>query len=117
MPVDERTYAAEVAGWVTVILNRRPDLPFSRALVEDHVAYTARRHDFRLYERHTKRIALTGEIKTPDSIEGKHPLNAKLVEDALDKAFKAGVRYCFTWIVRQFVLFDSQMQAQYGKYQ
>ena len=111
MPVDERTYAAEVAGWVTEILNRRPDLPFSRALVEDHVADTARRHDFRLYERHANRIALTGEIKMPDSIEGNHPLNAKLVEDALDKAFKAGVRYCFTWNVRQFVLFDSHMQG------
>ena len=111
MPVDERTYAAEVAGWVTEILNRRPDLPFSRALVEDHVADTARRHDFRLYERHSDRIALTGEIKMPDSIEGKHPLNAKLVEDALGKAFEAGVRYCFTWNVRQFVLFDSHMQG------
>ena len=34
MPVDERTFAAEVAGWVTEVLNSRPDLPFSHALVE-----------------------------------------------------------------------------------
>ena len=53
MPVDERTFAAEVAGWVTEVLNSRPDLPFSHALVEDHVGSTARRHDFRLYRRHT----------------------------------------------------------------
>ena len=63
MPVDKRTFAAEVAGWVTEVLNSRPDLPFSYALVEDHVGSTARRHDFRLYRRHTGQPVLTGEIK------------------------------------------------------
>ena len=109
MPVDERTFAAEVAGWVTEFLNGRPDLPFSRASVEEHVGGTARRHDFRLYSRHTNQPVLTGEIKMPDSAQGNHPLNADLVEDALGKAFEAGVRYCFTWNVRQLVLFDSHM--------
>ena len=33
------------------------------------------------------------------------------MDDALDKAFEAGVRYCFTWNVRQFVLFDSHIQG------
>ena len=32
------------------------------------------------------------------------------MDDALQKAFRAGVRYCFTWNVRHFVLFDSHMQ-------
>ena len=111
MPVDERTYAAEVAGWVTEILNRRSDLPFSHALVEDHVGDTAQRHDFRLFERHTNRTMLTGEIKMPDSAQGNHPLNADLVEDAINKAIQAGVRYCFTWNVRQFVLFDWHIEG------
>ena len=111
MPVDERTFAAEIAGWVTEFLNGRPDLPFSRALVEEHVQGTARRHDFRLYRRHTEGLVLTGEIKMPDSAQGNHPLNADLVDDALGKAFEAGVRYCFTWNVRQFVLFDSHLQG------
>ena len=109
MPVDERTFAAEIAGWVTGFLNGRPDLPFDRAVVEEHVQGTARRHDFRLYRRHINRPVLTGEIKMPDSAQGNHPLNAELVEDALGKAFEAGIRYCFTWNVRQFVLFDSHM--------
>ena len=109
MPVDERTFAAEIAGWVTGFLNGRPDLPFDRAVVEEHVQGTARRHDFRLYRRHTNQPVLTGEIKMPDSVQGNHPLNAELVEDALGKAFEAGIRYCFTWNVRQFVLFDSHM--------
>ena len=111
MPVDERTLAAEVAGWVTEILNRRPDLPFSRASVEEHVQGTARRHDFRLYRRHTGLPVLTGEIKMPDSALGNHPLNADLVDDALSKASQDGIRYCFTWNVRQLVLFDSHIQG------
>ena len=111
MPVDERTLAAEVAGWVTEILNRRPDLPFSRASVEAHVQGTARRHDFRLYRRHTDFPVLTGEIKMPDSAQGNHPLNADLVDDALSKASQDGIRYCFTWNVRQLVLFDSHIQG------
>ena len=78
--------------------------------MEEHVEGTVRRHDFRLYRRHTDTPVLTGEIKMPDSIEGKHPLNEILVEDALTKASVVGVRYCFTWNVRQFVLFDSHIQ-------
>ena len=95
MSVDERTFVAEVAGWVTEFLNGRPDLPFSRASVEEHVAGTAQRHDFRLYRRHTSLPVLTGEIKMPDSPRGNHPLNADLVDDALSKASRDGIRYCF----------------------
>ena len=111
MPVDERTFAAEIAGWVTEYLNTRPDLPFSRAAVEEHVTGSTSRHDFRLYRSHTNQPVLTGEVKMPDSPQGNHPLNAELVEDALLKAAQTGVRYCFTWNVRQFVLFDSHMQG------
>ena len=109
MPVDERTFVAEFAGWVTEFLNGRPDLPFSRATVEEHVAGTALRNDFRLYSD-TGLPVLTGEIKMPGSAQGSHPLHAYLVDDALTKASRDGIRYCFTWNVRQFVLFDSHIQ-------
>ena len=111
MPVDERTFAAEVAGWVTQYLDDNRDLPFGRAVVEEHVEGTTKRHDFRLYRRHTNETVLTGEVKMPDSPQGRHPLGADLVDDALGKAFREGVRYCFTWNVRQFVLFDTHMQG------
>ena len=111
MPVDERTFASDVAGWVNRILDARPDLPFGRASVEEHTEEgVSTRHDFRLYRRHTGSPVLTGEIKMPDSAQGRHPLNAELVDDALTKASRVGVRYCFTWNVRQFVLFDSHIQ-------
>ena len=111
MPVDERTFAAQIAGWVTEYLNDNPHLPFDRATVEKHVGESTQRHDFCLYSRHTDQPVLTGEIKMPDSLQGRHSLNNELVEDALKKASREGVRYCFTWNVRQFVLFDSHMQG------
>ena len=111
MPVDERTFAAQIAGWVTEYLNDNPHLPFNRATVEKHVAGSTQRHDFCLYSRHTDQPVLTGEIKMPDSLQGRHSLNNRLVEDALNKASREGVRYCFTWNVRHFVLFDSHMQG------
>ena len=111
MPVDERTFAAEIAGWITEYLGDNPNMPFGKATVEEHVDGTTRRHDFRLYHRQTQLPVLTGEIKMPDSGQGRHPLNADLVNDALDKAFRAGVQYCFTWNVRQFVLFDTHIQG------
>ena len=86
MPVDERTFVAEVAGWVTSILERRTDLPYSRARVEEHQIGSLRRHDFTLYRRGSERIALTGEVKMPDTPEGKSPWSERLVNDAFDKA-------------------------------
>ena len=88
MPVDERTFVPEVVGWINEFLNGRPDLPFGRAAVEEHVKGSAKRHDFRLYRRHTDQPVLTGEIKMPDSPQGNHPLNAELVEDALSKLYE-----------------------------
>ena len=55
--------------------------------------------------------SLPGRSKCRILPQGRHPLNSDLVDDALEKAFRAGVRYCFTWNVRQFVLFDSHISG------
>ena len=107
MPVDERTFVAEVASWVTSILDRRPDIPFGPAKVEERVVGNLKRHDFLLCRRGTTRIALTGEVKMPDSPKGKSPFDGELVEDAYEKASRRGVPYYFTWNVRDFVLFQT----------
>jgi type I restriction-modification system DNA methylase subunit len=107
MPVDERTFMAEVAGWVTAILQRRDDLPYSRARVEEHGVGNRTRHDFVLYDRQTRLAALSGEAKMPDSPKGKSPLDAELVEDAFSKAARQGTPYYFTWNVKQFALFKT----------
>jgi hypothetical protein len=63
MVVDERTFVADVAGWVTAILTRRQDLPYGPAHVEEHGVGSRSRHDFVLYRRGTNRVVLTGEVK------------------------------------------------------
>jgi hypothetical protein len=108
MPVDERTFAADVKGWVDAILERRKDLPFSRASVEEHGVGNHKRLDFKLYDRGLSGVALTGEIKMPDSPQGKRgPLDGELIKDAFEKAARLGSPYYFTWNVREFVLFQT----------
>lgn len=111
MPVDERTFVAEVAGSVTEILNRRGDLPYGPARVEEHGAGGRTRHDFVLYRRGTNRVVLTGEVKMPENPEGRSPFHQSLVEDAFTKASRAGTSYYFTWNVREFVLFETHREG------
>ena len=86
MPVDERTFAAQIAGWVTEYLNDNTHLPFDRATVEKHVGGSTQRHDFCLYSRYTDQPVLTGEIKMPDSLQGRHSLNI-MAEDFRQTSF------------------------------
>ncbi len=104
MPVDERTFAADAASWMTAILARRTDLPYSRASVEEHTPGANTRRDITLYSRHGTKIALMGEIKVPDKIYGQNPYDLELVRNAQDKANNAGITYFFTWNVNRFVL-------------
>lgn len=111
MSVDERTFVAEVAGWVTTILERRQDLPYGPVRVEEHGTGNRARHDFVLYRRETNRVVLTGEVKMPDNPEGRSPFHQSLVEDAFSKASRAGTSYYFTWNVREFVLFETHREG------
>lgn len=105
MPVDERTFVAEVANWVTEVLARHPELPYGPARVEVHVSGSLERHDFVLYRRGTARAVLTGEVKMPDSPMGRSPYHQGLMDDAFSKASREGIPYYFTWNVKQLALF------------
>lgn len=110
MPVDERTFVADVKTWVERLLDRRPGLPFRRVSVEEHTVGGRKRLDFMLYGRSSgvDRVALTGEVKMPDSTQGRRGcLDSELVEDAFEKASRHGAPYYFTWNVREFALFQT----------
>ncbi len=111
MPVDERTFVAAVVGWVNAILDRRSDLLYGPARVEERGSGDRTRHDFVLYRRGIPRVALTGEVKMPDSLQGRSPLDQALVEDAFQKASRRGTDYYFTWNVRQFALFQTHQEG------
>jgi len=56
-------------------------------------------------------VALSGEAKTPESPQGRSPLNGELVEDAFEKASRRGTDYYFTWNIREFALFQTHKEG------
>jgi len=95
---------ADVQGWINSILEKRPDLPFTHAKIEESAKGKRTRRDLTLYDRDGNK-ALTGEAKMPDDPHlGPHA--DSVVQDAFQKASDAGARYFFTWNVNRFVLWD-----------
>jgi type I restriction-modification system DNA methylase subunit len=101
--LNEWTFTSDVASQINAILRDRPDLHFSNAQVEERGKGSRKRRDLTIYDRQNK-IVLTGEVKMPDSIEGRSPYQEALVMDAHDKANRIGVEHFFTWNINKCVL-------------
>ncbi len=109
--IHEQDFCSEVAKWADEIFRSDPSSPFSSARIEGLGSGAQRRKkkDLRFYDRGGK-VALTGEVKLPSSVEGRTPYDSKLIEDAQAKADNANARYFFTWNVNTFVLWDRYRQ-------
>lgn len=101
--INEWTFTADVASQINAILRDRPDLRFSNAQIEERGRGSRKRRDLTIYDNQNK-IVLTGEVKMPDSPEGRSPYQEGLVMDAHDKANRIGVEHFFTWNVNKCVL-------------
>ena len=99
----ELTFVNLVTNWISEILDKRLDLPFERATIEESAKGRRKRRDLTLYDR-DGRLALTGEIKLPDKPDGLTPYNEAVVIDAHKKADDEGVGHFFTWNVNRLVL-------------
>ena len=110
-PINEWTLTADIAKWAEQIMRDRPDLPFSHAAVEERGRGSRRRRDLTLYARSGK-PAITGELKMPDSPDGRSPFQDSLVLDAHEKADSIGVEYYFTWNVNRCVLWKTFEQGK-----
>jgi len=104
--MNEVTFVNRVTQWIKEILDKRLDLPFDYASIEEPTKGKQKRRDFTLYDRNGK-LALTGEIKLPDKPDGVTPYNEAVVVDAHKKADDEGVKYFFTWNVTRFVLWKT----------
>lgn len=102
--MNEVTFMSDVAGWLNAILEKRPDLPFTCAKIEESAKGKRTRRDLTLYDKDGHK-ALTGEAKMPD-LPHLGPHADSVVQDAFQKASDAGARYFFTWNVNRFVLWD-----------
>jgi hypothetical protein len=106
--IHELTFCSRVAKWAEGIFNSNPNLPFARAEIEESKGIRRKRSDLRIYDGQ-KRLILAGEVKLPGTPEGRNPFHNTLVEDAFQKADRAGAQFFFTWNVNRLVLFDRSL--------
>lgn len=109
--VTEWTFTADATKWMEQILQQRPDLPFSRAEVEERGRASQKRRDITLYDRNNRPV-ITGEVKMPDKPDGRSPFQEALVMDAHAKADSIGAEYYFTWNVNRCVLWRTFEQGK-----
>jgi hypothetical protein len=102
----ELSFVNNAIGWINNILDKRLDLPFAKAQMEESRKGGRKRRDITLYARDGS-IALTGEVKCPEAPDGQTPYNEAVVIDAHDKADASGVRYFFTWNINRLVLWKT----------
>lgn len=106
--MDEVPFCANVKSWIDAICAASPDLPFAGADIEVRKAGRSKRRDLALRPRLNPRgYALTGEVKLPDTPDGRTPYSEGLVLDAHWKANEVGAEYFFTWNINKLVLWET----------
>jgi hypothetical protein len=105
----ETSFCSDVSKWSDKIFEAHPELPFGSSEIEGFGRGSLKRQDFRVYERKEGgrgRLVLCGEVKLPGSPQGRSPFDARLMEDAYNKATRENCQYFFTWNVEHLALFD-----------
>lgn len=112
--MNEWQFTSDVAKWMTSILEKSPDLPFSEAYCEGQSPNSPKRRDLSIKDRNG-RLVLTGEVKLPGRKDGATPYNDKVVADARSKAQRAQVPFFFTWNVNECVLWETEPKHLYPR--
>ncbi len=71
--VHEQAFVADVASWINSILEKRNDLPFTRAKVEKKRCWRENAQNLTLYDCDGNK-PLTGEVKMPDGPDRTHAI-------------------------------------------
>jgi methylase of polypeptide subunit release factors len=109
--IHEADFCGQIASAVNILVQQDSKFsPIHEARVEGFGTGAGRRKrkDLRFFDNQGKLI-LCGEVKLPGTPEGRSPYDAKLCEDARQKAENARVRFFFTWNVNTFVLWDLRL--------
>jgi hypothetical protein len=103
--IHEVDFCAEVAKAAKEAFISQSTSPFADVRIEGFGSGSSgrQRKDLRFLDKEG-RILLTGEVKLPGTPEGRSAYDAKLIQDAQQKADNASVQYFFTWNVNSFVL-------------
>jgi len=110
--LNELTFAGWLAGFTTVRHERRSNTGeislVASADIEERQTDSygvVRRCDVRLNSLAGRKLA-SGELKRPEVPEGRDPRNARLREDARNKALARGLPYYFTCNIADVVLYE-----------
>ncbi|MGB6176963.1 MAG: N-6 DNA methylase, partial [Methylocella sp.] len=104
--IHEVDFTSRAAGWINaVVATNGPTFPIGKAFIETLADGSRKRRDITLYDQ--KGIpCLTGEVKLPWAHDGYSPYIEAVVDDAREKAQRAGVRWFFTWNVNELLLWQ-----------
>jgi hypothetical protein len=105
--VHEVSFCARVKSWAEAQFSVKPQLGFKRVEIEKSAIKSRKRSDLSVYDAKGN-LRLAGEVKLPGTPEGRNAFAFSLIEDAANKASKAGAEFFFTWNVNQLVLFDAK---------
>lgn len=109
--IHEVDFCSQVASAVNILVQQDSKFsPIREARVEGYGTGAGRlkRKDLRFFDD-LGRLILCGEVKLPGTPEGRSPYDAKLCEDARQRAENARIRFFFTWNVNTFVLWDLRL--------
>ena len=104
--IHEVDFTSQAAGWINQVVEaNRNGFPIARAAVETLADGSRKRRDLTLYDRRG-RPCLTGEVKLPWASDGYSAYIESVVDDAREKAARAGVGWFFTWNVNELLLWQ-----------
>ena len=113
-PVHEIEFTSQVAGWINELINvQSNDFPLSSAHIEHRSRTSAKRNDLTVFDRNGL-PCLTGEVKLPWAPDGQSPFQESVVQDARNKAQRAGVSWFFTWNVNELLLWNTDTVNKLG---
>jgi hypothetical protein len=104
--IHEVDFTSQAAGWINQVVEANGSrFAIGRASIETLADGSRKRRDITFYNR-AGRPCLTGEVKLPWAADGYSPYIETVVEDAREKAVRAGVDWFFTWNINELLLWQ-----------
>jgi hypothetical protein len=113
-PINERQWQGRVLQWISELLKKYPELPFSKVEQEFEVLVdgkTRRFNDLTLFDRQGKPVCVF-ELKLPDRSDGRSPRYLPVVTKTHNTADAMGADYFVTWNVNSAVLWKTYIPGR-----
>jgi len=113
-PINERQWQGRVLRWMSDLLKKYPELPFSKVEQEFEVLVdgkTRRFNDLTLFDKQGKPVCIF-ELKLPDRSDGRSPRYLPVVTKTHGTADAMGADYFVTWNVNSAVLWKTYIPGR-----